>query len=68
MISNIKTILLTSKTANKSTAKLYYHLLRSLGMNPKTMTAAELLNGMSSRKLPSFDSVSRMSRTVRNKV
>ncbi len=68
MIKQIEKILKTNKTASNSTSKLYLQLLRSMKINPKEMTAAELLNGMNAGKLPSFDTVSRMSRKVRNSV
>jgi len=67
MNSKIKTILETKKTAKLSTAKLYYHLLKEMKINPKRITAADMLNKMHKRMLPSFDTVSRVSRNIRNK-
>jgi len=66
MIEKIQKILKNKKSANNSTSKLYLHLLRSMKMNPKEMTAADLLNGMNKGKYPSFDTVSRLSRKIRN--
>ena len=64
--TNVTKVLKSSKTANKSNAKLYYNVLRRMKLNPKEMTAAELLNGMANGKFPSFDTVSRMARKVKN--
>ena len=66
MTNQIQEILKTNKRATTSTSRLYYQLLRSMKMNPKTMTAAELLRGMDKKTFPSFDTVSRMSRKYRN--
>lgn len=63
-IENVKGILETYPVARDNDFVLYYHVLMSVGVSPKGISARELLIGMSMRKFPHFDSITRVRRKL----
>ena len=65
-MENVENILAIHPPARDNDFILFYYVLLSVGVSPKGISARELLVGMSERKLPHFDSVTRMRRKLQD--
>ncbi len=64
-VSIVRSVLTTRKKAASSNASLYKGVLTKMGVDIKSLSAKDLLDGMHKGVYPNYDSVSAMSRKLR---